>query len=730
MSIDYQGHDPIPTIINNYFYHSRKKENAKVLNSFKHQINFRSISEDVIFFSSVESEYNYHTEKHYVKPNSEEINLYSEEQIIEGKKTISRPGEFCKSVYEFPKKETFRQINCRCGSGIVSCPNCKSTKIVTCPNCYGHRSGKCNGCAGSGRVECQGCSGSGKCQKCYGSCEMQCPNCQNGYVTKYRDVQKTCSRCHGSGRVDSSSWNNMTGSFQNTRQNCTFCVGGYTTSQESYRVQDSYCNGTGRVTCNKCSGSGKCGNCGGSGTVKCKNCGGNGLCRFCSGHGTKTCPTCTGNGKIYCPICEGTHLLNLYSSDLYHYDYIVDSKATFPTFYDGSKHAISDKFAGSLETETLEDSSIESSLGMFNDQIRNTASAARANFDGLLQTAKKREFDKNDPDDLQGQDRVYSAMLDVLDSNWSGRSDSFHEKFLVGFSENDRESQNYSLSDAVNVSSYDENVISAKILFQEYNHLLVPVTETNLEIDDKPMTIIGQGIKKFHEFVISENRAEEDFAQDLTNRDTSRIISPPKVEEKTSILRTIATLGTQKIKKINKLVILVGDDEVSKLSIFTTFGNVISKMNLGQINDHMYNQTVSNFLNPERYGIGSSTACSILVDEQKTIVLVNIHASSYLQEDPEVIRMIGASDMAIYVTKDIAELQGLQDSKMKNKIIAVLVDEKGQSIKTDCLKTLCYSKEQIEKQFHIASSEKAFYNDFIEPMMSFLFGKLIKKSQK
>ncbi|HJZ23955.1 MAG TPA: hypothetical protein VJ201_05850, partial [Candidatus Babeliales bacterium] len=95
-----------------------------------------------------------------------------------------------------------------------------------------------------------------------------------------------------------------------------------------------------------------------------------------------------------------------------------------------------------------------------------------------------------------------------------------------------------------------------------------------------------------------------------------------------------------------------------------------------------------------------------------------------------VIRIIGASDMAIYVTKDIAELQGLQDSKMKNKIIAVLVDEKGQSIKTDCLKTLCYSKEQIEKQFHIASSEKAFYNDFIEPMMSFLFGKLIKKSQK
>ena len=131
MSIFYQGHDPFLTIINNYFYNARKKENAKVFNNFNHSIKFNAIVEDVITFSSVKTEYENYTIKCYVIPNSNEnkIAFYNEEQIIEKKKLSE--GDFIESRREFPKKTTSREIDCRCKTGILTCPNCKTTKTVT-----------------------------------------------------------------------------------------------------------------------------------------------------------------------------------------------------------------------------------------------------------------------------------------------------------------------------------------------------------------------------------------------------------------------------------------------------------------------------------------------------------------------------------------------------------------------------------------------------------------------
>jgi hypothetical protein len=382
---NYVGHDPILTIINNYIYHVREKVNARVLNSFNHNLDFGKLSEDLTIFSSVKSQFENHLVRHYVKPSSDGILFYTGEEIARTKKI--EKGIFTKSEFEFPKKETQQRITCRCSSGVCSCPNCRSTKMVTCPNCS-DRNGKCSSCRGQGEYRCSTCTSSGRCVLCSGMGRVTCSGCNNGYNYGMRTVTET--------------------SFTGTPYTYT----------KSERILHGSCNGTGQVSCNRCGGDGECNTCRGSGKITCVTCRGNGLCKSCSGHGALGCPTCFGRGAVTCPICEGHITLSLYSSDVYQYDYQVDATVTYPSLIDISKIELTPNFAGSLKLPNLEDSTIESGVGLLNQEMRKTSATANWQSQSLFTKGKDRAFSNPNPDFAKQQISTYSRLAQVLDDAW------------------------------------------------------------------------------------------------------------------------------------------------------------------------------------------------------------------------------------------------------------------------------------------------------------------------
>jgi len=126
-----------------------------------------------------------------------------------------------------------------------------SREVKTCTDCHGAGRIVCDSCHGAGNVTCYSCDGVGH-TRCY-SCDGT--------------GRKRCSSCSGTGRVERTEYSN--GRSYTTHEAC------------------SSCRGTGHTECWSCSGSGRitCSSCGGSGKVMCS--------------------TCTGTGKVECYTCQG-----------------------------------------------------------------------------------------------------------------------------------------------------------------------------------------------------------------------------------------------------------------------------------------------------------------------------------------------------------------------------------------------------------------------------------------
>ncbi len=93
------------------------------------------------------------------------------------------------------------------------CKTCHAQGRIQCPRCHGQRQEKCYQCHGTTMITCNMCRGTGQ-------------------VTGPDGKQKTCTKCHGKGRV-----------------------------------RCNVCHGTGRITCRQCKGTGfaSCTVCGGTG---------------------------------------------------------------------------------------------------------------------------------------------------------------------------------------------------------------------------------------------------------------------------------------------------------------------------------------------------------------------------------------------------------------------------------------------------------------------------------
>lgn len=735
MSNFYIGNDPLLAIINNYFYHVRKKENEKIFNSFKHQIRFMAISEDAVITSWLGSQYCNYIAKHHVIAENQQIQLYTQEQVNE-QKFFSEMDGFLQKEYEFPIQETFRQKKCRCDGNSLSCPNCDTTKIVTCPECYSKRGGDCNACTGKGTITCSGCKGNKhcsackgipRCGDCSGSGKITCSGCSGSGKTKeQRSVM--CTKCSGQGYTTEygSSFDYSTNSYQygSKQVQCGACYGSCRVSQ-SCEEQHFACNGLGRVNCSRCggaghcrtcNGSGNCGDCRGNGYLTCTKCNGSGNCRTCSGKGTKSCPTCEGTGNMTCPICVGTNLLTMYSSDIFQM-INFDEKETTSSFFQ-SKWPYD--FGGQINLQNLEDATVESELGIITDLIKKTAFTARANFTHLLDVAKKREINLAMHEPFVEQNSIYYKLVEKMDNSWKlTPSDSLKSNFLNSFSSDDREYPIYDHS--LNSVNSTQGIIKKQLTYQESSHKLVPLSKINLEIDNKPMEIIGFGTKNNNNIMILDNKTELDFSNDLINLDQSRKIDTSNIEEKPSLTRTILTLGTQRTKKIIKLVLILGDEENFKLTIFKMFGETIHRMNLGKIDDPLFAQVVSNIVD-SKGKISSSLAYSIKIDKHKTIILVNVHVSSLLQKNNQIKRMISVCDLIIWITKNSMEIKNITEGKYGGKLIGILLDN-DEKIGQKSLKIIHYSSREFEKQVFSEQTKDIFYKDLIKPTLCFLFNK-------
>jgi hypothetical protein len=722
--MDYRGHDSIPIIVGNYFYHSRKKENARILNSFKHQIDFQSILEDVVVFCSLRTQYENHTVRHYVMPPSDRIKFYSSEQVQGHRQAMRDSKKYGKMTYEYPRKESVRSINCPCKTGARTCPNCRATKIVSCPECHQRRSGKCRRCSGNGKFQCDLCGGNRKCIKCRGSCQIACPGCNHGYVTGTRTVKESCGSCGGRGYIMGTTvrtdW--ILGPVQSPISvPCRNCRYGEISKTESFSEKHSRCYGTGQITCDKCAGAGQCDRCDGTGYLACGKCQGGGACGTCSGKGVKECPTCDGEGQVSCPLCGGSSNLTAYSSDIYQYEDYTDSGALFPPPFDESLSTLSKDFLGAIRFANFEESCIRSQLGMINPSIMKTMASASVTFNALLERARTREMLNRQVDWVAGQDLIYHQLQERLAVYWNRKSDSYNTKFTKTVPQEDRSSKVLPFS--LGAKSNDVNSVSTVSWFRNYELLLVPVSETRLSLDGKDLRIIGCGTKEHFQLRIASSLAEVPFADDLINRDTARAIYPAKIEERPSALRKIVTLGAQGIKKETKLVMMVGDDEHFKLNAFLMICKSIVRNSTGTIDDRLYLQISSNSFDCTHVQIGSSAACSIRMDEDRTIILLNIHASSFASNDSAITRLVEGSDLIIFLARKGESLKRVESNK--DKTMAIIIGPGADGAECAPWRTNNYTSDDFESmcdgQFMKVDSE------IVRPMTGFLFAHINRK---
>ena len=202
------------------------------------------------------------------------------------------------------------------GTGKVPCPKCGGKKEITCEKCNGHKHLNCSSCDGTGKVNCPSCDGSGKAISI-------CSSCYKGRVEKSRLTY--CPKCHGTGKIEddtgcvclSCGTRMLTQRcFRVHHGQCIMC--GSTLGYKPVLKTCTECHGSGRITekyyetCPDCHGEyrrktdKKCNECGGSGKTKCSRCGGTGRakCQNCTGSGKVNCDNCGGVGEVKCPDCE------------------------------------------------------------------------------------------------------------------------------------------------------------------------------------------------------------------------------------------------------------------------------------------------------------------------------------------------------------------------------------------------------------------------------------------
>jgi hypothetical protein len=112
-------------------------------------------------------------------------------------------------------------------------------------------------------------------------------------------------------------------------------------------------------------------------------------------------------------------------------------------------------------------------------------------------------------------------------------SDSYTSKFMTNLAERSR-----------------QEAISSTLLFQEQSQTIIPMSQTELILDESQVTIVGYGTRNHFELKNqSSNSNNNELIEDLTNRDNSREIKDSPLEGKSSTLRSILTLGRQKVQK-------------------------------------------------------------------------------------------------------------------------------------------------------------------------------------
>jgi hypothetical protein len=380
-------------------------------------------------------------------------------------------------------------------------------------------------------------------------------------------------------------------------------------------------------------------------------------------------------GSVDCPVCEGDGQLALYTSEVYHFKPITLSKVTNPSGVTSVPADLGIETAKDMRIQIpeLHMDAVESSLELSNPNLESSLNNANGNYSGLVQTSMKEQFSNRAPDDRVMQQGVLSSAAGLIRGDWASTpKDSFHSRFKLSLDEDERTS---------------EADVHKKMLFQDHWHYIQPVSEVGLEIGGKQETVVSHGLREKFDIKVPQPPTDPLKVGALAGTAISAVAVYASLFALLplglfSLGYYFLVRGTKRKIADIKQVAVIGDDEALKLAVFMQLGRQASKNEIGTVEDRVFSQLESTYLNRTDYQIGMSLSYSIRFDARREARIINVSGSSHGEHQDVIKRILTRSDAIICVLSndlqgagEVADLVGHALGFSSRKKVFVLVHE-------------------------------------------------------